>query len=50
MAEQTPQSTGQTPHEQAQAITPELVQQVADRVYALLLEERRLERERKRRR
>ncbi len=47
--EQTPQPTNQTPGEQAQAITPELVQQVADRVYALLLEERRLERERKRR-
>ena len=50
MAEQPPQPTDQTPGEQPQAITPELVQQVADRVYALLLEERRLERERKRRR
>lgn len=50
MAEQTPPPPSQPSGEQAQAITPELVQQVADRVYALLLEERRLERERKRRR
>lgn len=36
--------------EKAKAITPEIVQKVADKVYALLLEDLRLERERKRRR
>jgi hypothetical protein len=35
---------------QAKPITPEIVQKVADKVYALLQEELRLERERKRRR
>jgi len=35
---------------QAKALTPEIVQKVADKVYALLQEDLRLERERKRRR
>ncbi|MBK6324562.1 MAG: hypothetical protein IPF56_01270 [Chloroflexi bacterium] len=50
MPEQTPASGSEAAGDKAKALTPEIVQKVSDKVYALLLEDLRLERERKRRR
>ena len=50
MPEQTPASGSEAAADKAKALTPEIVQKVSDKVYALLLEDLRLERERKRRR
>jgi hypothetical protein len=42
----TPDAGGATAQDHSAAITPELVRQVADRVYMSLMEELRIERER----